>query len=798
MANVFTRSNDVTMHPNRNTFDLSFVNNMTLKAGQITPCFLKSVIPGDSIQIDATFGFNFQPMVFPVQTDMQANLHFFYVRNRSLWKGWQDFITRQENLEGDSVPPYIRLTKDNRKMFETGQIGDYLGIPTVYYGAKDEVKSAQVRGYWNSSSRGYIMNPSLASVTAEGTTDAIFYRLANEFASKDSVALTDTIAGDLLGAINVGYSGSFDGFDSIRNKTKGAGSAGSVPVIRVMSMPLPPNTRRFTSFSPATLFTALGINESQTTIAKTGRVYQVVQLVIDMTLFRDYFDETKEVDFSLSDVIPAIRVNALSDVSSVTSPLAVLNKNCVNAPVFTINLPETDTNHEYCYIAFGMSYLIDSDPYGVPIGVFNSTIRFDASFGIQNSERDLFDLPFATDDMVSSEDNSHRLRVTALPFRAVESCYNAFYRDDRNNPLMIDGKPYYNTWVQNRKGGPDSGLYKMYKRNWESDVFTTAVQSPTQGVLPLVGVTATGNMTFQDENGKTYYLQAEMEDDGTITGISSYSSDMPSGTLRAMVDTISTGISINDFRNVNAFQRWLEIGMRKGLRYKDNIEAHFGVSPTYSELDMPEFIGGMSRKVQMNRIVQSVDQPEQGRPLGTLGGYATVLGDGGQKVSKYVDEHGWIIGFITITPKPVYSQQLSKELLKTELLDYYFPEFAHISMQPILNREIAPLQCVNAATGVNGNGLEDVFGYQRAWYEYLSSVDEVHGDFRTTMRDYLIQRTFDGVPQLSEEFLTVGDKEVNEVFAVEDAAVDKIFGQLYFDVKMKRPIPEKGVPQLEV
>ena len=268
---------------------------------------------------------------------------------------------------------------------------------------------------------------------------------------------------------------------------------------------------------------------------------------------------------------------------------------------------------------------------------------------------------------------------------------------------------------------------------------------------------------------------------------------MPVGTLRAMVDTISTGISINDFRNVNALQRWLETNMRKGLRYKDQIEAHFGVSPTYSELDMPEFIGGMSRKVEVNRVTQ-VSADTSGSPLGTLAGNATVLGNAGAPVSKYCDEHGWIIGFITITPKLVYSQQLNKQLIKTQLLDYYFPEFAHIGYQPILNQEIAPLQCTS---DIEGQKLTDVFGYQRAWYEYLANTDEVHGAFRDSLRHYIINRIFNGVPQLGSDFLTVSPDEVNEVFAVQDDT-DKIFGQIYFDVKMKRPIPAIGIPKLEV
>ncbi len=80
---------------------------------------------------------------------------------------------------------------------------------------------------------------------------------------------------------------------------------------------------------------------------------------------------------------------------------------------------------------------------------------------------------------------------------------------------------------------------------------------------------------------------------------------------------------------------------------------------------------------------------------------------------------------------------------------------------------------------------------------YLASVDEVHGEFRKSMRDYLMNRTFDTKPELSESFLLVDPKQLNEVFAVTSQNDDKIMGQIYFDCKVKRPIPLFGIPRLE-
>ena len=90
--NVFAQSKEPVNQPKRNTFDLAFQNNLSMEFGKLYPVFCKEVVPGDSLRIKPTFGLRFMPMTFPVQTRMQANLHFFYVRTRNLWKDFPDFI----------------------------------------------------------------------------------------------------------------------------------------------------------------------------------------------------------------------------------------------------------------------------------------------------------------------------------------------------------------------------------------------------------------------------------------------------------------------------------------------------------------------------------------------------------------------------------------------------------------------------------------------------------------------------------------------------------------------------------
>ena len=74
--------------------------------------------------------------------------------------------------------------------------------------------------------------------------------------------------------------------------------------------------------------------------------------------------------------------------------------------------------------------------------------------------------PFYTD----SSKRLPAIPLSALPFRAYESYYNAFGRDIRNNPFVVDGKPECNKYVPSLKGGRDTYKYQLHYANWEPDV----------------------------------------------------------------------------------------------------------------------------------------------------------------------------------------------------------------------------------------------------------------------------------------------------------------------------------------
>ena len=126
--NVFDATFDANNRIDVNSFDWSHVNNLTTNFGRITPVFCELVPAKGSLRINPEFGLELMPMVFPVQTRMFARLNFFKVTLRSMWEDYSDFIS---NFRDDLEEPYI-LADSVRfdRMFRTGTLGDYLGLPT--------------------------------------------------------------------------------------------------------------------------------------------------------------------------------------------------------------------------------------------------------------------------------------------------------------------------------------------------------------------------------------------------------------------------------------------------------------------------------------------------------------------------------------------------------------------------------------------------------------------------------------------------------------------------------------------
>lgn len=126
-----------TKKPQKNKFDLSREAKLTCNMGELVPCFIQDVIPGDSFKVNTQQLLRFSPLLAPSMHRIDLKIDYFYVPYRLVWDEWKDFITGGE--DGNDLPSYprINVNGDNLQFFKKGSLQDYLGIPTIESGALD-------------------------------------------------------------------------------------------------------------------------------------------------------------------------------------------------------------------------------------------------------------------------------------------------------------------------------------------------------------------------------------------------------------------------------------------------------------------------------------------------------------------------------------------------------------------------------------------------------------------------------------------------------------------------------------
>jgi hypothetical protein len=176
--------------------------------------------------------------------------------------------------------------------------------------------------------------------------------------------------------------------------------------------------------------------------------------------------------------------------------------------------------------------------------------------------------------------------------------------------------------------------------------------------------------------------------------------------------------------------------------------------------------------------------------MGTLAAMGTALAHNHGFTQSFT-EHGVIIGLVSVRADLTYQQGLPRMWSRSTRYDFYFPAFAHLGEQAVLNKEIY----------VQGEASDnDVFGYQERWAEYRYKPSQISGLFKSTAAGTLdgwhLAQNFTSLPTLNETFIE-DRPPLERALAVGEAANGQQFlFDSFFDVKMARPMPMYSVPGL--
>lgn len=370
------------------------------------------------------------------------------------------------------------------------------------------------------------------------------------------------------------------------------------------------------------------------------------------------------------------------------------------------------------------------------------------------------------------------LSVSALPFRAYARVWNDWYRcQDLQDELTIS----------TASGVDATTNTTLQHRGWQRDYFTASLPKRQRGnavTLPL-GTVAPVKVDGYDLS--TTPAAQQSVDFTEMTGFFGYwnQADIQGITGKKVVADLSgaTAATINDIRRAFQVQRWLETNAVCGARYVESILAHFGIRSSDARLQRSEYLGGGKAPVMISEVLQHSADDDEPTPLGSMAGHG-VSAVRTFQFNKFFEEHGFVIGILSIMPRSAYYQGLSKMWTRSTRFDYYWPVFSHLGEDAVYNREIF-------AQGTNDDA--GIFGYQPRYQEYRRRISSVHGDFRDSLKFWHLAREFEDLPALNDEFIEC--RVDDRIFPVQDEG-DHCLVEMYHKIKALRPIPLHGTPGL--
>lgn len=232
-----------------------------------------------------------------------------------------------------------------------------------------------------------------------------------------------------------------------------------------------------------------------------------------------------------------------------------------------------------------------------------------------------------------------------------------------------------------------------------------------------------------------------------------------------------------------------------GGTYRDWLETVYTSGQYMERPETPVFEGGMSQIIEFEEVVSK--SATENQPLGDLAGRGvSSRPNGSGKLHFKVTEPSYIMGIIAITPLIDYSQGNDWDIVNLLTMDdLHKPALDGIGYEDSMNNQRA-WWTRNLSTGEDTSAGKTV-----AWINYMTNFNKSFGNFASGNSESFmcLNRNYErnSIDNSIADLTTYIDPaKHNEIFADTDRGAQNFWVQTAFDIKVRRNISAKQIPNI--
>ena len=272
------------------------------------------------------------------------------------------------------------------------------------------------------------------------------------------------------------------------------------------------------------------------------------------------------------------------------------------------------------------------------------------------------------------------------------------------------------------------------------------------------------------------------------------------GINEASAVDVSDGILTMDALNLSQkVYNFLNRIAVSGGSYRDWLETTYTGGNYMERCETPTFEGGVSQEIVFQEVVSN--SASENEPLGTLAGRGVTTGrQKGGHIRIKVTEPCYIMSICSITPRIDYSQGNTWDAYLETMDDWHKPALDGIGYQDSLNGERAWWTDYLTA---DPDLKRTAAGKTVAWINYMTNVNRTYGNFASGMsesfmvlnRNYSMDKV-NTTPQIEDLTTYIDPVKFNYIFADANLDAMNFWVQTKFDVKVRRMMSAKVIPNL--